>query len=360
MAKIIMVTDAISIRGDSVNLENYAKILKKFYGIECLIAYNPSMANNSRQRIKEIQESGIDLETFTNESELVPISKNFQATHGYFVADGRFYSRWIPGLKHLNHSVFRFFEPYGDKYAYVSEWLHKYAIRKKICRTSSQLELIYKNSNSPFKVMQKMQTGWVPHTVLPKFESGREFRKKYKIGKEVFLVGRIGGFKTFSDPEAKKAVHKILESHKDIIFCFINTEKFIDHKNAMFLGEINDLEKWQFYDACNLLLNCRLSGESFGFSVVEPLMINKPVLAPSILRNRLMDQNQISILRFQGLLYHNSAHFRHLILRHKKKYYSHEIKDPQCYSRLVAQYSPETVADIFVEYFLDSAYRKLT
>jgi hypothetical protein len=205
-----------------------------------------------------------------------------------------------------------------------------------------------------------MQTGWVPHTVLPKFESGAEFRKKYNISNDVFLVGRIGGFKTFSDPEAKKAICELLESYKDIIFCFINTEKFVHHKNAIFLEEVDGLEKWQFYDACNLLLNCRISGESFGFTIVEPLMINKPVLAPSILRNRLMDQNQISILKYQSLLYHSRAHLKYLILNYKKHHYSSKVYNSKRFSKLVAQYNSESVAEKFVEYFLDSQVPKLS
>jgi hypothetical protein len=355
-----MVTNAVSITGDSVNLENYAIILKKYYGIESLIAYNASDANNSSLRIREIQSHGISVEAVFKESDLFSISKNFQATHGYFVADGHFFPRWIPGVKHLNHAVFRFFEPYGDKYAYVSEWLYEYANRKKITRTELELKKIYATCDSPYRVDKEMQTGWVPHTVMPKFESGHEFRKKHSISKDVFLVGRIGGFKKFSDPEAKKAVCEILESYKDIVFCFINTEKFINHKNAVFLGEINELEKWQFYDACNLLLNCRISGESFGFSIVEPLMINKPVLAPSILRNRLMDQNQISILKYQGLLYHSRMHLKYLISKYKKDHYSSKVVNSQRFSKLVEQYNSKNVAEKFVEYFLDSQVPKLS
>lgn len=359
MTKIIMVTDAISIRGDSINLENYATILRKYYGIESIIAYNPSNLSNSSQRIREIQGNEIRVETYFSESELVSISRNFDATHGYFAADGRYFPRWIPGIKHLNHAVFRFFEPYGDKYAYVSEWLHKYANRKRISRTGSELENVYAISDSPYRVNKEMKTGWVPHTVLPKFESGSEFRKKYNISNDVFLVGRIGGFKTFSDPEAKKAICELLESNKDIIFCFANTEKFVHHKNAIFLEEVDELGKWQFYDACNLLLNCRISGESFGFTIVEPLMINKPVLAPSILRNRLMDQNQISILKYQGLLYHSRMHLKYLILNYKKHHYSSEVYNSKRFSKLVEQYNGESVAERFVEFFLDSQVPKL-
>ena len=118
--------------------------------------------------------------------------------------------------------------------------------------------------------------------------------------------------------------------------------------------------KWQFYDACNLLLNCRISGESFGFTIVEPLMVNKPVLAPSILRNRTMDQNQISILKYAGLLYHSRMHLMFLILKYKKYYYSNKIYRDNDFSKLVEHYNSENVADKFVEYFLDSKCRKLS
>ena len=48
-------------------------------------------------------------------------------------------------------------------------------------------------------------------------------------------------------------------------------------------------------------------GESFGYSIAEPLHHGLPVLAPHWLRNPFMDRNQIKLLKGLGLLYWSSS-----------------------------------------------------
>ena len=65
--------------------------------------------------------------------------------------------------------------------------------------------------------------------------------------------------------------------------------------------------------ACDVLVNGRKMGESFGFSVVEPLSVGKPVIAPDVIRNIRMDKHHIQLLKPFNLLYKNAAHFSRLL-----------------------------------------------
>jgi glycosyltransferase involved in cell wall biosynthesis len=47
-------------------------------------------------------------------------------------------------------------------------------------------------------------------------------------------------------------------------------------------------------------------GESFGYSIFEPLAVGTPVVAPHPIRNPLMDKNHAEVLSGSGLLYWNS------------------------------------------------------
>ncbi len=50
-------------------------------------------------------------------------------------------------------------------------------------------------------------------------------------------------------------------------------------------------------------------GESFGFSVAEPLSLGKPVIAPNWTRNPFMDRHHIDLLEGTNLLYNSKLDF---------------------------------------------------
>jgi glycosyltransferase involved in cell wall biosynthesis len=95
----------------------------------------------------------------------------------------------------------------------------------------------------------------------------------------------------------------------------VNTRRFSDHPRIIHCGFLDRREIWDFYAACDVLLNGRIMGESFGFSIVEPLSIGKSVIAPDLARNFRMDQHHISLLKPFNLLYRNASHLSWLIDR---------------------------------------------
>lgn len=303
--KLLIHNNEITFRGDATNTQNVALMLKGV-DVQTLVVV-PRSVRNHESRINEMRKQGIDVIDYVSSNDLRCAARDFGVTHSMFVHDGRYRNDWIPDTRLLIHAVFNNYEPYGDVYAYVSRWLYNQATKDKNGRNPDELESLRNITNSPYRMDRCVKTTWVPHTVMPKVGDGFDFRRRHKISSNAFLIGRIGGYTEFNDSEAKKAVLKTIEKHKDVRFVFVNTRPFALHQNIKYLGYITESEKWDFYDACDLLLNARLMGESFGFSIVEPLMLGKPIIGPSTERNRYMDRHHIEILKPMNLLYRSAS-----------------------------------------------------
>jgi len=344
--KIILHSESISERGDSTNAENYSRALKEFLSIESIIVYKAKSEYNNINRIKEI-ENKHNIESYRNQRDLHAIGRRFGATHSYFMNSGVYSAEWVKNTKRLTHGVFNYFEPHGDVYAYCSKYLLNTALKSKN-RVSNPFKNSYKRimSGSPYRINYKLNPTYVPHCVYPEKASGTEFRVKHRIPSTAFLIGRIGGFTQFDDLDAQDAVKTLLEK-KDYYFCFINTLKFVEHPRAIFIDYLSSIEKWSFYDACNILINGRLMGETFGFSIVEPLMVGKPIIAPALSRNRNMDQNHIEILNNNDYLYESSPDLVYKIGKLEEL-----ISQENVLKELVEQFSPNNVIHQFQQKFL--------
>lgn len=345
MTCLLIHNNELTYRGDATNTQNVSLMLRTA-GISSVVVV-PKSERNHKKRISEMKKNDVVVEEYMSQRDLLSIRDEYGVSHSMFVNDGRYNNLWIPDTRLLVHAVFNNFEPYGDVYAYVSKWLYHEATSKKIGRSAKEIEELRVTTDSPYSIDREVKTTWVPHTVIPKAGDGESFRKRVGIPQSSFLVGRIGGYTEFSDQEAKRAIVRILEKTKDIEFIFINTKPFLIHPNVTYLGYITESEKWDFYDACNLLINGRLMGESFGFSIVEPLMVGKPIIAPSHNRNSKMDKHHIDILKPENLLYSSAEDFEFKVLKLMKK-----PTESANLKKLVESFSEEKVRTRFIEEFL--------
>jgi glycosyltransferase involved in cell wall biosynthesis len=109
----------------------------------------------------------------------------------------------------------------------------------------------------------------------------------------------------------------------------------------MFVDEyISEAEKSSVINECTLMLNCRLAGESFGFSICEALFLGKPIIAPSLVRNPQMDAHHIEVLNDPELLYDSSED---LVTKIQK--ILENPRDSETYKRKVQQFSPKKISD---------------
>jgi glycosyltransferase involved in cell wall biosynthesis len=192
---------------------------------------------------------------FYQPGELPEIARCLGVDIAYFITDGqRNESLLIPQVRNVIHSVFPFYEPHGDVYAYVSEWL-------SITTTGGKAP-------------------WVPHVVKPLRDGKGDLRTKLGIPTEAIVFGSYGRSNQFDIPFVHQTVKSVSESNPEIYFIFMNFNQFMPAKrNVIFLpGAYKDQDKAAVIDTCDAMLHGRLEGETFGLAIAEFSMRNKPVI----------------------------------------------------------------------------------
>lgn len=227
--------------------------------------------------------------------------------------------------KNAIHCVFDMSEPHGDIYAGVSEQLAT-------------------KFHSPL---------FVPHMVnfFPDGEniSSTFFRRSLNIPDHATVFGRHGGSDTFDIPWVKKVIHHIINTNPNIYFIFINTPAFIpyQHPQIFFLNKIIDTnKKKEFISSCDAMIHGQSLGESFGLSIAEFSVHQKPIICYG---NWVLNDNYKHILKNKALYYHSEDELVNILSHFDKKDYKNRT-DLNCYE----DYSPKNVMDIFNQVFLSS------
>lgn len=179
----------------------------------------------------------------------------------------------IPSLIHV---VFRSNEPHGHRYKYVSDWLAK--------------DQGYDPINHA-----------VPHMITRLPEPNYDLREKLGIGKDKIVFGYHGGSTEFNNRDAHEVIRKTVNERNDIYFVFMNVDPFMDNNpNVIHLPGTWDLhEKSSFINACDAMLHARSGGETFGLSVAEFSIMNKPVVTYEMSGER----SHLEILGERAILY---------------------------------------------------------
>lgn len=288
-SKFLLHSNQFSERGDSVDLISMALALRKYAEIDSIITFPKDDPRNNDIRVREAISLGLNVFQYKSRTQLEELISKERITHNYVFSGGgpsepsytnSGDSHWrLLDTKHITRVVFRNYQPHGDYYLYVSEWLYKWSRR------------------SPRRILARKPkdtlVSWLPHIVDPQPGNGRGFRQSLSIPSDGKVIGRIGGFDQFDDPAAQLAILEILQDNPQVWFVAVNTQPFGRHERLLYLPVLERSAVWDFYDACDVLLNGRLMGESFGFSIAEPLSLGKPVVSPHWIRNPLMDKHQM-------------------------------------------------------------------
>jgi hypothetical protein len=255
-----MHSDAISNRGTSTAIHEYASALSN-EGHSILWAYNLNNSGNDIQAIRYF-ENFYNLIPYKNFHSLAK-SKDLGFDWAYFLKRGNDDGLIIPSVPNNIHVVFNYYQPHGDQYAYISEWLANYAGRQ-----SNQF--LPGSIRQKFPLIIKKQS-FVPHcvNVPPATES---LRGEWGIPEDSRVCLRYGGFDTFDIPWVKFTIVELLERFPDYYFVGINTEKFTSHPRAIFLPAILSVQdKANALYSSDIFLHARTQGESFGLSIVEAI-----------------------------------------------------------------------------------------
>ncbi|MEM8700676.1 MAG: hypothetical protein AAGF82_02535 [Pseudomonadota bacterium] len=302
----------------SVALYDYARGCQDILGHEVMVYFSEP---HSDPAVLDKYREALQLVPLPRGRDHCQFSEPHKLDFCYFIRDGRERLLGLSAGRTGIHAVFRHFEPHGDVYAYVSDWLSDW--------------------------MTGGQAPAVPHMVSLPDDPG-SLRPELGISKDAFVVGRYGGFDQFNIPFAHAAVVEALARRSNLHFLFVNTQKFLEHPRAHFLPPvINPAEKSRFINSCDAGLNAKKIGESFGLAIVEFLHFGKPVFSWA----GGMDQNHVCLTPKRDWNYRTRRDLLRLLTE-----YVPDPADSDTARNSVECYRPEPVMRRFESAFLSGDY----
>ncbi len=142
----------------------------------------------------------------------------------------------------------------------------------------------------------------IPHIVdLP--DCQENLRNELNIPHDAIVYGRYGGIDEFNIDFMYEAIVEHINSNLDnSYFLFMNTKQFCNyHPRVIFIDRnIDLLYKVKFINTCDAMIHARTSGETFGLSIGEFSVKNKPIITCDC-----GDNEHIKILGDKALLYNS-------------------------------------------------------
>lgn len=217
--------------------------------------------------------------------------------------------------KTIKHCVFNTTYPESDFYISISEMLNqKYKTNIPIIPHIVNLPVCYEN-----------------------------LRNELKIPDDAIVYGRYGGMYEFNINIAHDAIKKHIFADDKCWFIFMNTHEFYTHPRIIYLDKnVDFLYKVKFINTCDAMIHARQIGETFGLSIAEFSIKNKPIIT-----SRCGDTEHLKILGDRAIIY-NSVEELMYIFQNIKSIISAKT-DWNAY----ASYSPENIMMLFSKYIFN-------
>jgi hypothetical protein len=222
-------------------------------------------------------------------------------------------------IKTVIHCVFDMTEPHGNVYAGVSKTLaNKF------------------NSNT-----------FVPHIVGLKPSITKNNLKKYlNIPNQAVVFGRHGGRDTFDIQFVKETIIQSVNDFGNIYFIFVNTPLFYTHPKIIHIDKIvDDDEKNRFIHTCDAMIHAQTLGETFGLSIGEFSINNKPIITYN---GSMLNTAHKDILGNKAIYYDTPCNLYEAITTFVPSEW--ETKDNNAYKH----YTPDKVMKQFEDTFINS------
>ncbi|WP_347218645.1 hypothetical protein [Chryseobacterium sp.] len=319
--KILFHEDELNYRGTSIAVYDYADFNERYLGNESIIVYNKNSKTNHPLGVEKF-EKRFRVHGYSDFSEVDQLIREDNIDLFYAIKNGNIDGIDTKECKSGIHSVFKHFEPHGDVYAYVSEWL------------SQEMT----NSKYPY----------VPHMVNFDSQTNEDLRTELHIPKHAKVFGYYGGHISFNILFAQQTIEKIASKYKDVYFIFMGVNPFIKKKwwksapsNIIFLPPSSDIiMKQKFINTCNALLHARERGETFGITVAEFAIMGKPVIAFA----NPPEKAHITHLQDHAYYYNDSKDLQNIILDADLTLSAKELYE---------KFLPHPVMDTFKKVFID-------
>ena len=313
--KIAFYTPSIDVRGTCVAIYDYAHHNETLLGNKSVILVPTPARTAEGTAIWSKFSDRFEIRSFDSPEEMEDVISDMDVlyTIKYGKNDGVFSKR----VKTLIHCVFDMTEPHGTVFAAVSETLARKFGKKE----------------------------YVPHMVSLKPSNQKNYRELLGIPKDAVVFGRHGGQDTFNLGWAHRAIFRALEQRENIHIVLVNTPAYIKHHRVHYLSQIvSEEEKNAFISTCDAHLECGSLGHTFGLSIAEFSVNNKPIIAYG---GEVWNRAHLDILGSNAFLYKDEESLFKILVDFNKL--DVEGRDWNCYR----DYSPENVMDQFKRVFLD-------
>lgn len=264
--------NGVSFRGTEVAMYGYMIYAKKMYNIEGILCIQRGVYNE--QSMYNLFNRKFPILLFETEEDLeekLLIERvDYLYTIRGFVEDGLLISK----IPMLFHCVYK----YKDERE-LPEKCHKESIIASVSESVM--------ANSGFSI-EENRDKIIPHIVYLddgeglKEEEDGDYREMLGIPENAIVFGRHGGFDSWDLEFARDVIVKILEEREDIYFLFSvrpNLLNFISHKRLICLDAFSSLEiKRKFLNTIDYFIHAQKLGETFGLSIGEASLFNKPVI----------------------------------------------------------------------------------
>ncbi len=320
--KIAFYIDELNYRGVANSTYLYALNNAKILKNKSYIFYNKKNKANKNLVLKKFKKK---FKTFgiTHFREIDFYQKSYEFDFLYVQKGGEKNSWVSKNIKTIIHSMYpqKLSEHHGFNYAFISEWLSQKFSNKKI--------------------------SYVPY-IVQTFKSKQNLKKKFNIKNDDLVFGCHGGESSFDMNFAKDAIIKIANNRKDIIFLFLNINKFCNHSRIKFLkGTVDEKFKRKFINTCDYMIYGRSLGESFGLACAEFAIHNKPIISYKFNRHR---SHEFSVNKKNFIEYKSYESLIKILENIEKINFKTNKENHSKYNAL----SPKKVMPIFKKEFLSS------
>jgi len=307
----------INERGVAVALFDYARQARALLGVEPVILHDARVPPEPAH----LERFARTFTTFSyqSEQEMQGLIEREKIDVAYFLKTRRGDRRISRSCRTAVHEVFKFFNPHGDSYAYISQSLAR--------------------------AMTGGRYPFVPHIVDPPSPRAN-LREALGIPRDAFVVGRHGAPDQFNLPFAPRALEDALDRRRDLWVLLLNTARCSDHPRIVHLPVTPDRQGVaDFIASCDLGLNARVAGENFGLAIAEFFAQDKPVLAWAGGR----DRNHLALVGDARFIYHTRDDLTRRLVEFEPRDWR------GAWAARVAPFAPAPVMAGFAETFLRAA-----
>jgi len=280
MKNVIFYVRHFTERGTEIAVYDYAKYNEEILGNKSFIVHMPMKMGDLDEVYKKFKArfTVLEIDDIRDISRVIRrhnIDFFYTLTHGgrdFYEFENK--QIWL-NCKTIKHCVFHTTCPESDFYCSISNFLNQ--------KNGTLIPVI-------------------PHIVAQPVDTKTTLRSELSIPANAIVIGRYGGFNEFNIKDAHDAIYEYLTSttvDPNVYFLFMNTLQFANHPRIIYLNKnIGFNYKERFVNTCDAMIHARIEGETFGLSIAEFSIRNKPVITCPV-----GDMEHINILGDKAIIY---------------------------------------------------------